>query len=66
MAMELCSAITTFENDETASVGVLHGIGGSFSSGYDLKELMTDSMKPETLLQMEGSVVSTLHLNNIV
>lgn len=57
MAHDLCEAITDFENDDTATIGVLHGIGGSFSSGYDMHELLFDNIKPETLLQMEGSVV---------
>lgn len=38
---ELKDALTRFENDETALVGVLFGEGGNFCSGYDLKELAT-------------------------
>uniref|UniRef100_A0A182LWG9 Enoyl-CoA hydratase n=1 Tax=Anopheles culicifacies TaxID=139723 RepID=A0A182LWG9_9DIPT len=36
---QLSAAIADFENDPKADVGVLHGIGGSFCSGYDLNEL---------------------------
>lgn len=58
MASKLCDAITAFENDETSTVGVLHGIGGSFSSGYDLNELGADNLRPEEVLfHTEGSVV---------
>ncbi|KAK4881328.1 hypothetical protein RN001_004647 [Aquatica leii] len=32
-------AIKNFEDDETSLVGVIHGIGGNFCAGYDLKEL---------------------------
>uniref|UniRef100_A0A182VZL8 Enoyl-CoA hydratase n=1 Tax=Anopheles minimus TaxID=112268 RepID=A0A182VZL8_9DIPT len=36
---KLSVAIADFESDPKADVGVLHGIGGSFCSGYDLNEL---------------------------
>ncbi|XP_321371.4 putative enoyl-CoA hydratase/isomerase YngF [Anopheles gambiae] len=36
---KLSAAIAEFENDPKADVSVLHGIGGSFCSGYDLSEL---------------------------
>lgn len=36
---ELNSRITEFEDDKTATVGVLYGIGGSFCSGTDLREV---------------------------
>lgn len=36
MSLKICEAITNFENDDTSTVGVLHGLGGSFSSGYDI------------------------------
>ncbi|XP_058062778.1 2,3-dehydroadipyl-CoA hydratase [Anopheles bellator] len=37
--VKLAAAIAAFETDPTADVGVLHGIGGTFCSGYDLTEL---------------------------
>jgi enoyl-CoA hydratase len=38
-AMALAKAFQSFDNDETALVGVLCGEGNSFCAGYDLKEL---------------------------
>jgi len=38
-ADELVQAIQDLDNDESVSAIVLHGIGGSFCAGYDLKEL---------------------------
>uniref|UniRef100_A0A2M4CYM5 Putative enoyl-coa hydratase mitochondrial n=1 Tax=Anopheles darlingi TaxID=43151 RepID=A0A2M4CYM5_ANODA len=37
--VELSNAITAFETDPTADVGILYGVGGTFCSGYDLSEL---------------------------
>lgn len=36
---ELNSRIKQFEDDPETDVGVLYGVGGSFSSGYDLNEM---------------------------
>lgn len=38
-AAKLSQAILEFEEDDSAVVGVLHGIGGNFCAGYDLEEL---------------------------
>jgi enoyl-CoA hydratase/carnithine racemase len=38
-ANKLSRAIVEFEEDDSALVGVLHGIGGNFCAGYDLEEL---------------------------
>lgn len=38
-ATKLSQAILEFEEDDSALVGVLHGIGGNFCAGYDLEEL---------------------------
>ncbi|KAF5307267.1 hypothetical protein FQR65_LT06983 [Abscondita terminalis] len=38
-AQALKNAIRDFENDEKSLVGVLHGLGGNFCAGSDLKEL---------------------------
>ena len=43
MVKELNEAITAFELDKTSTVGVLYGSGGSFSSGYDMDELLVDN-----------------------
>lgn len=33
-----CLAINDFEVDETSTIGILYGVGGSFCAGYDLSE----------------------------
>ena len=38
-ANKLSRAVSEFEEDDSALVGVLHGIGGNFCAGYDLEEL---------------------------
>ncbi|KAI4491277.1 hypothetical protein M0802_010210 [Mischocyttarus mexicanus] len=35
----LCDALDEFEKDDNATVGVLHGMGGNFCSGFDLYEI---------------------------
>lgn len=42
VAAELCSLIERFESDPEVDVAVLYGVGGSFSSGYDLNEIYKD------------------------
>lgn len=39
LANDIRQAIEDFENDDTQLAGVLHGVGGNFCAGYDLKEL---------------------------
>lgn len=39
-------ALTKFENDPEVDVGVLYGVGGSFSSGTDLKDCSLDEVRP--------------------
>lgn len=36
---ELAAQLTQFEEDSGSSVAVIHGIGGNFSTGYDIDEL---------------------------
>lgn len=43
---EIGEALTRFENDTEADVGVLYGVGGSFSSGTDMKSCSMNSVKP--------------------
>ncbi len=38
-AKQLLNAFEKFENDTNSVVAVLHGIGGTFCAGFDLKEL---------------------------
>ena len=50
MASELLRAFVEFDKDANASVGVLYGKGGSFCSGYDLKEVaaLSDSTEEQS------------------
>lgn len=36
---ELGSQLTQFEEDNSAAVAIINGIGGNFSAGYDIDEL---------------------------
>lgn len=60
-AKQLSEAITQFEADDSSPVGVLYGVGGSFSAGYDVKELEAEAMRGSLnfLLRHEGSVGPT-------
>lgn len=58
MASKISEAISAFENDQTASVGVLHGTGGNFSAGHDLNDLVLEVKNPEKFLKTEGCVVN--------
>lgn len=58
MAAALRHAFQTFETDDTATVGVLHGIGGSFSSGYDMKEFFEESVKPASLFPTVSKTIN--------
>lgn len=57
MATKLTEAIETFENDNTANVGILHGVGGNFSVGLDLDELRDDVKNPERFVEDDGFAV---------
>uniref|UniRef100_A0A1Q3F3C6 Putative enoyl-coa hydratase n=1 Tax=Culex tarsalis TaxID=7177 RepID=A0A1Q3F3C6_CULTA len=59
----LTTAIEQFENDETASVGVLHGIGGSFCSGYDLSEMTTPDLNLQSVVLQRGGVLGPTRRN---
>ncbi|KAH8243516.1 hypothetical protein KR032_008170 [Drosophila birchii] len=60
-AEQLTEAISQFEADDSSPVGVLYGIGGSFSAGYDLAELEAEAQRGSLnfLLRHEGSVGPT-------
>ncbi|XP_058173355.1 putative enoyl-CoA hydratase/isomerase YngF [Anopheles ziemanni] len=55
----LASAIAAFESDPKADVGVLHGIGGTFCSGYDLSELASakQTQPTQAIVQNEEGVM---------
>ncbi|XP_015121159.1 uncharacterized protein LOC107043948 [Diachasma alloeum] len=38
-AQELADALNEFDENEEAKVGIIHGIGGNFCSGFDLEEI---------------------------
>lgn len=63
MGRQLTAAIEAFEQDTTASVGVLHGIGGSFCSGYDLSELANPKVKPQSVVLQRGGVMGPTRRN---
>jgi enoyl-CoA hydratase/carnithine racemase len=59
-ASKLTEIIEQFENDEESPVGILHGIGGNFCAGYDLKELSENKDGVGTfLLRSEGAMGPT-------
>ncbi|XP_060650925.1 probable enoyl-CoA hydratase [Drosophila nasuta] len=60
-AEKLSEAINQFEADDSSPVGVLYGIGGSFSAGYDVQELEAEAQRGSLnfLLRHEGSVGPT-------
>lgn len=45
LADDIGEALNMFENDPDADVGVLYGVGGSFSSGTDLKSCSLDNVE---------------------
>lgn len=61
-AQKLSEALDAFENDETSSVGILHGIGGSFSSGFDLDEIARSNIDSDEGFPHFGPLVNFLKL----
>lgn len=62
-AQELADEIDKFENDENCLIGVLHGIGGNFCSGYDLKEIAQYNGKNEEVLPQFGALANKIELS---
>jgi len=48
-ANRLSDALSQFEEDSDALVGVIHGVAGNFCSGFDLKEMNNDPNLAEKL-----------------
>ncbi|XP_053698164.1 probable enoyl-CoA hydratase [Sabethes cyaneus] len=63
MGQQLTAAIDAFEKDESAAVGILHGVGGSFCSGYDLSELANPDVKPQSVILQRGGVMGPTRRN---
>lgn len=63
MGQQLTAAIEAFEQDSTATVAILHGIGGSFCSGYDLSELANPEVKPQSVILQRGGVMGPTRRN---
>lgn len=63
-AQLLCDALDEFEKDETALVGVLHGIGGNFCSGFDLQEIANTGDGKEDSLPQFGALASRNELTS--
>lgn len=60
-AQLLSEALDEFENNEETSVAVLHGIGGNFCAGYDLKEIAEYDGENEESIPHFGPLVR-LHM----
>ncbi|XP_076174522.1 short-chain-enoyl-CoA hydratase isoform X2 [Ptiloglossa arizonensis] len=60
---ELTEELDKFENDEKSVVGILHGIGGNFCSGYDLNEIAQYDGKNEEVLPQFGPLADKIELS---
>ena len=61
-AVVLCQAFSQFEADQTSPIAVLYGMGGSFCSGFDIREVSKNDQGVLTmgmLMNPEGSVGPT-------
>ncbi|XP_058453957.1 probable enoyl-CoA hydratase [Malaya genurostris] len=63
MGRKLSEAVEEFEQDKTADVGILHGLGGSFCAGYDLTELANPEIKPQSVILQRGGVMGPTRRN---
>ncbi|XP_035723668.1 short-chain-enoyl-CoA hydratase-like [Vespa mandarinia] len=63
-AQLLCDALDEFDKDENAVVGVLHGIGGNFCSGFDLHEIANYNQEKEDNLPQYGTLANKSELTS--
>lgn len=61
-AQNLSDAIEEFEHDDKSLVAVLHGIGGNFCSGYDLKEIAEYDGESEDAMPQFGPLANRTSL----
>lgn len=58
-AQELAEALDEFDENEESKVGIIHGIGGNFCSGFDLEEIAKSEGDSDRLPHF-GALVSFL------
>ncbi|CAK9795493.1 3-hydroxypropionyl-coenzyme A dehydratase [Anthophora quadrimaculata] len=61
-AQQLLDELNNFENDEKSLIGILHGVGGNFCSGYDLAEIAQYNGKNEEVLPQFGPLANKTEL----
>jgi len=61
-AVQLREAFFAFDKDESQSVAILTGRGGTFCAGYDLKVAATRTSRPEFNPEAPGPMGPTRHL----
>ncbi|CAK9820753.1 3-hydroxypropionyl-coenzyme A dehydratase [Anthophora plagiata] len=61
-AQQLFDELNNFENDEKSLIGVLHGVGGNFCSGYDLAEIAQYNGENEEVLPQFGPFANKIEL----
>jgi len=64
-ANKLSRAVSEFEEDDSALVGVLHGIGGNFCAGYDLEELSEFDVNIGLVNEAENGPMVSLCITNM-
>lgn len=56
-AEELSDALVSFEQDDDSQVGIIHGIGGNFCSGFDLEEISKCESETDNLPHFGALVI---------
>lgn len=60
LLLELATQLKHFEEDNSSSIAIINGIGGNFSAGYDIDELMHKSQ--HDMNSVRNSLVVCLHI----